>query len=150
MAEVQTTYLSDFAAGYPGMVANGETSNRISRTIQDAAGIGFGKAAFRGTGDHDCTATPTAGTLLGITIAHEALGLVAGQTSDTFARYANVPIMTQGVIWVQVGAAVADGDQAYVTPAGVITNVSTSNVILPGWFFDTTGANGDVVKLAKR
>lgn len=150
MAVLQTTYGDTIAPGYAGMIANGETSNRISRTIQDAGGIGFGKAVFRGTGDHDCTATPTAGALLGITIAHEALGLLAGQTADVYPRYENVAILTQGVIWVTAGAAVADGDQAYVTPGGVITNVSTSNVILPGWFFDTTGANGDLVKLAKR
>lgn len=150
MAVVQNTYGEDIAPGYPGMVANGETSNRITRTIEDAAGIGFGRAAFRGAGDHGCTATPAAGALLGITIAHEALGIVAGQTPDVYPRYANVPIMALGVIWVTAGAAVADGEQAYVTPAGAFTNVSTSNVILPGWFFDTTAANGALVKLAKR
>lgn len=150
MAEVQTTYLTDLAPGFAGMVANGETSNRISRTIEDAGGIGFGKAAFRGVGDHGCTATPTAGALLGITIAHETLGLIAGQTADLYPRYENVAIMTLGVIWVTAGAAVADGEQAYVTSGGAITNVSSGNTILTGWFFDTTAASGALVKLAKR
>ena len=150
MAVLQTTYTDQVAPGYAGMVANAETSNRITRTIEDAGGIAFGKAAFRGTGDHGTTATPTAGGLLGITIAHEALGLIAGQTADVFPQYANVPILTQGVIWVTAGASVADGEQAYVTSAGAFTNVSTSNVILPGFFFDTTAASGALVKLAKR
>jgi hypothetical protein len=35
-------------------------SNRISRTVEDAAGIAFGKAAFRGSGDHGVTGTPAA------------------------------------------------------------------------------------------
>jgi hypothetical protein len=150
MAVLQTSYTDQVAPGYAGMVANAETSNRITRTIEDASGIAFGKAAFRGTGDHGCTATPTAGGFLGITIAHEALGLVAGQTADVFPQYGNVPILTQGVIWVTAGASVADGEQAYVTSAGAFTNVSTSNVILPGFFFDTTAASGALVKLAKR
>ena len=150
MAVLQTAYTDQVAPGFAGMVANAETSNRISRTIEDAGGIAFGKAAFRGVGDHGITATPTAGTLLGITIAHEALGLIAGQTADVYPQYENVGIMTQGVIWVTAGAAVADGDQAYVTAGGVLTNVSTSNVILPGWFFDTTAASGALAKLAKR
>lgn len=150
MAVLQTSYTDQVAPGYAGMVANAETSNRITRTIEDASGIAFGKAAFRGTGDHGCTATPTAGGFLGITIAHEALGLIAGQTADVFPQYGNVPILTQGVIWVTAGASVADGEQAYVTSVGAFTNVSTSNVILPGFFFDTTAASGALVKLAKR
>lgn len=57
MAELQTSYTESVTAGYPGMVANGETSNRISRTCEDSGGIGFGKAVYRGSGDHGCTAT---------------------------------------------------------------------------------------------
>ena len=41
MAELQTTYSDTIAAGYPGMVVNGETSNRITRTIETAAGVGY-------------------------------------------------------------------------------------------------------------
>ncbi|GLI99136.1 hypothetical protein [Sphingobium sp. BS19] len=150
MAEIQTNYVETIAPGYPGMVANGETSNRITRTIEDAGGIGFGKAAFRGTGDHGVTATPTAGGLVGITIAHEALGIIAGQTADIYAQRQNVPIMTQGVIWVTAGEDVTDGVQAYVTSGGAFVDTASSNVILPGWFFDTTALSGSLVKLAKR
>ncbi|MFC0305186.1 hypothetical protein ACFSTI_20705 [Rhizorhabdus histidinilytica] len=59
MAEVQTTYTDNLAPAYPGMIANGEVGNRITRTCEDAAGIGFGKAVYRGVGDHGCTATQT-------------------------------------------------------------------------------------------
>jgi len=150
MAINQDTYFDTLPVGYPGMVANGETSNRISRTCEDAGGIAFGKAVFRGAADHGCTATPTAGKLLGISIAHEALGLLAGSTPDVYPQFSTPAIMELGVIWVTASASVVQGDQAYVTSAGAITNVSTSNVILPGWFFDTTGASGDLVKLARR
>src|SRR4051794_22299483 len=103
MAELQTTYSNTIAHGYAGMVANGETSNRISRTCEDAAGIGFGIPVYRGSGDHGCTATVgTLATFLGFTIAVAGQGLVVGQTADTFAQYDNVPIMPSGAIYVNV------------------------------------------------
>lgn len=59
MTELQTTYTETVTAGYPGLIANGETSNRISRTVENSGGIGFGKVAYRGSGDHGCLATQT-------------------------------------------------------------------------------------------
>lgn len=150
MAEVQTSYSESFAVGYAGMPANQEPQRPISRTCEDAGGIAFGVAAFRGTDDHGCTATPAAGMLLGITQAHQALGLLAGATADKYPQYENVAIQTSGVIWVTAGEDVTDGAQAYATSGGAIVDTSTSNTILPGWFFDTTGANGSLVKLARR
>jgi hypothetical protein len=149
MAEAQTTYSTNLDAGFPGMIANGETSNRISRTCEDAGGIPFGVPVYRGSGDHGCTMTPNA-NFLGISIAHEALGVLAGQTADEYPQYENVAILTQGVIWVTAAEAVTDGAQAYGTAAGAIDDTSTDDTILTGWFFDTTGASADLVKLAKR
>jgi len=149
MAIAQDTFSPYMAAGYPGMIANGETSNRISRTIEDAAGIAFGKAVFRGTGDHGITAT-AGGQFLGITIAHEALGIIAGQTADVYPQYATVPILTQGAIFVTAGEDVTDGAQAYVTSGGAIVDTVGSNTILTGWFFDQTVLSGGIVKLVKR
>lgn len=150
MAELQTAYTDQLAPGYAGMVANGETSNRISRTVEDAAGIGFGKAVFRGAGENGCTATPTAGQLLGITIAHSTLGFLAGQDVDEYPRYETANILALGTIWVTAGEAVTAGAQAYATSAGAIVDTSTSNTILPGWFFDDAAANGALVKLTRR
>jgi hypothetical protein len=149
MAEVQTVYADTLAVGFPGMVANGETSNRISRTCEDAGGIPFGVPVYRGTGDHGCTRTPAAGAFLGISIAHEALGILAGQDADEYPQYANVAIMTQGVIFVTAGEAVTDGAAAYDTGSAIVDTVG-SNTAMTGWVFDTTGANAAVVKLAKR
>lgn len=239
MAVNQDTYATTLAAAYPGMVANGETSNRISRTCEDAAGIGFGKAAYAGVGDHGCTGTQTltglsaalgtnvgngvmgaitvsagakigaytltvtepatnagafivtdpdgivvshgnvaaafsAGGLaftladgatdfsagdsfritvsgnafLGITIAHEALGLLSGQTVDKYQQYDDVAIMTLGVIFVTLGGTVNDRD-----PVGIDANgdfVTGSGVPLSRWSFDQTGVDDAIVKIAKR
>lgn len=141
---IQSTYSSALAAGFAGMVMNGEESNRISRTIEDAAGIAFGKAAFRGTGDHGVTATPAANTFMGIVIADAGQVPAAGETADTVAQFGTVALLLEGVIYVSASVAVADGDQAYVTSAGLITNVLTSNTAIPARFDATTGAAGIV------
>lgn len=152
MPTLQDAYSDDLAAGFAGMVANGETSNRITRTCEDAAGIPFGAAAFRGSGDHGCTDTVgTAANFLGPVIATSALGLIAGQTADTYAQYENVAIMTQGVIWVLCGDAVTDGAPVYVDAStGEWTDTATDNIAADGWVFDTTGAADTLVKIAKR
>lgn len=139
---VQSTYSTSIAAGYAGMVANGEESNRISRTVEDAAGIAFGSPVFRGSGDHGCTATPAASKFLGIVIADAGQVPASGETADTIAQYRTVGILNEGVIWVNSSVAVNQGDQAYVTSGKAITNVSTSNTAINGRFDATTTGAG--------
>lgn len=146
---IQSTYATDYARGFPGMIANGETSNRISRTVEDAAAIAFGKAVFRGSGDHGVTATPAAGTFMGITIADAGQVPAVGETVDAYPQYSTAGILNEGVIFVTVGANVADGDAAYVTAGGAITNVSTSNTAIPA-VFDETVSSGGVCRLRVR
>jgi hypothetical protein len=52
MSTYQTSYTSAPAKGLPGQIANEEQVNKISRTVESAAGIEFGQPAFRGAGDH--------------------------------------------------------------------------------------------------
>ena len=141
---VQSTYSTSLAAGFAGMVKNGEESNRISRTIEDAAGIAFGKAAFRGSGDHGVTGTPTAAAFMGIVIADAGQVMGVGGTADTVEQYGTVGLLLEGVIYVAASVAVADGDQAYVTSAGLITNVLTANTAIPAKFDATIAAAGVV------
>ena len=155
MAEVQTTYDNTLAVGFAGMVANGETSNRISRTCEDAAGIPFGVPVFRGTGDHGATDTVgTAATLLGITIANSTLGLLAGETADLYQQYDNMNIMTGGAIFVAVVGAVTDGAALTIgTGAGAadgigVTAADATHIAL-GWIADQTVTDG-ICRIAKR
>ncbi len=150
MAVVQTTYATGFAVGYPGQVANAETSNRISRVVEDAAGIAFGKACFRGTGDNGVTATPAAGKFMGIVIArHDQQPVPGGVGADIIGQYGSAALLNEGEIYVTAGASVAAGDAAYVTSGFVITNVSTSNTAIPA-VFDDTVASGAIVRLRVR
>lgn len=143
---IQSTYPTGPAVGYAGMVANGEESNRISRTVEDAAGIAFGKAAFRGTGDHGVTLTPAVGTFMGIVISDAGQAPGVGETVDTIPQYGTAGLLNEGVIYVSASVAVNDGDAAFVTPAGLITNTSNSsaNPAIPAKFDATISAAGIV------
>lgn len=155
MPELQTTYTEAQLAGYAGMVANGETSNRISRTCEDAGGIGFGKPVYRGSGDNGCTGTVgTLATFLGFTIESKTLPLPAGGTVDEYAQYQNVNIMTQGAIFVDVVGAVADGDAITVgTGAGAAdalgATAADATHIATGWVADQTVTDG-VCRIVRR
>lgn len=145
---IQSTYLQGPARGFPGMIVNGEDSNRISRTVEDAAGIAFGMAVFQGATDHGVTATPSA-NFMGVTIADAGLVPLLVSAVDTYQQYSTAGILNEGPIYVTTSVAVTPRQPVYVTPAGVFTNVSTSNTLLPATF-DETAAIGAPVRIRMR
>ena len=155
MAELQTTYTDTVANGYPGMVANGETSNRITRTCEDSGGIAFGAPVYRGTGDHGCTGTVgTLATFLGFAIANSGQAIIAGQDADEYQQYDNVAIMTSGAIFVPVKGAVADGDALTVGKGGgaadlIGATAADATHIATGWIADETVTDG-LCRIVKR
>lgn len=156
MAVVQSTHSATLAKAYAGCVANGETSNIISRIVETSAGIAYGKAVFRGTADRGVVSTPSAG-LIGITVANYAAPAVeaTGVQDDIYPQNSTAGVMTSGVIWVTVGSDVTDGAQVYVgdgdpLTAGAFSSSSTGNVILTGWFFEDTVSSGALARIAKR
>jgi hypothetical protein len=155
MAELQTTYTDAVAKGYPGMVANGETSNRITRTVETAAGIAFGRPVYRGTGDHGCVSTVgTLATFLGFTIATSAQGYVAGQDADEYQQYDNAAIMTSGAIYVNVTGAVTVGAAITIGTGGgaaddIGATAADATHIATGWIADETVTDG-LCRIVKR
>lgn len=156
MAELQTTYATTLAKGFPGMVATGETSNRITRSVEDAAGIAFGRPVYRGAGDRGATATVgTLATFLGWTIATTAIGKIAGQADDTYLQYDNAAIMAGGAIIVQCTGNVTDGAAVTIgTGAGVADGIGATAAdathIATGWVFEETITGGGLVRIVKR
>lgn len=155
MAELQTTYATTLASGYAGMIANGETSNRITRTNEDSAGIGFGLPVYRGSGDHGCTATVgTLATFLGWSIATSAQGYTATADADEYAQYDNVAILTSGAIYVAVKGAVTDGAALTVGTGGgaadlIGATAADATHIATGWIADETVTDG-LCRIVKR
>lgn len=155
MAELQTTYATTLASGYAGMIANGERGNRITRTNEDSAGIGFGLPVYRGSGDHGCTATVgTLATFLGWTIATSAQGYTATADADEYAQYDSAAILTSGAIYVAVKGAVTDGAALTVGTGGgaadlVGATAADANHIATGWIADETVTDG-LCRIVKR
>lgn len=155
MAELQTTYATTLANGYAGMIANGERGNRITRTNEDSAGIGFGLPVYRGSGDHGCTATVgTLATFLGWSIATSAQGYTATADADEYAQYDNVAILTSGAIYVAVKGAVTDGAALTVGTGGgaadlVGATAADATHIATGWIADETVTDG-LCRIVKR
>lgn len=153
---VQSSYATDYAKGYAGMIANGETSNRISRTVESAGGAAFGAPLYRGADDHGCVTTVgTLATFLGWAIAD--VGVVPNTVSgavDTYPQYATAGIMTSGAIYVAVKGSVTDGAAITVgTGGGAADLIGATAVdathIATGWIADETVTDG-ICRIVKR
>lgn len=150
MPSVQDTYNRTISAARAGFIANEEPKTLISRNVEDAAGIVFGKVVQQGATDDGCTAVltgMTAETFLGITAMDRG---VRPTFPNGFARYDSARILRKGVIWVQVSAAVDAGDAATVTLAnGNISSAAVAEGIVAIGRFDssTTGAGLAKVRL---
>lgn len=149
MAVLQNTFGDDIALGYPGMEADGELSNIITGTLEGSTACAFGRPVYKGVADRGVSLTVSA-NLRGFAIAHKGNVVTANRAADVYAPGDTLPIKNRGKIWVTSSVAVAKDDQVYVTSAGVITNVSTSNTIATGWFFDDTIAAAGVVRIVRR
>lgn len=154
MAILQNAYTEVVAKGYNGMIANGETSNRISRTVETAAGIAFGQPVWRGTGDHGVTSTVgTLATFVGWTVATQ--GLAPSTDADEYQQYDNATILTSGAMIVTCVGNVTDGAAVTIgTGAGVADGIGATAAdathIATGWVFDETVTGPGLVRIVKR
>ncbi len=144
MPAVQTTYNAQHARWVEGMVLNSEPSVVISRTVETAAGIGFGKVACQGAGDNGIIVSAASKVYRGITV------LDPTQAGDTYAQYATAAVMTKGVIVAQASVAVAAGDKVYfVAASGALTNTDNSgaNPQIPNAIWDTSTSGAGLAAL---
>lgn len=144
MDPLQTTYADGMSRWVEGMIPDMRTPGEDrSLNVETAAGIGFGKAAFHGTGDRQIVVADGTAKFAGVTV------LDTTQLQDSYPQYATARVRTQGPIVVQASVAVAAGDLAYIVPAaGVFTNVATSNTLIGKFETSTSGAGLAVVNLS--
>lgn len=162
MATYQTTYGNAPAKGLPGQIANEEKCNKISRTVESAAGIAFGQPAFRGTGDH--------GVVVGAAFAATGAGSEAagntgtGTITDTptvaagakAGRYQAILLATSATAAFAVydpdGVLVGHGNVATEFSGGGLTfTISNAGTMTIGdtFYVDVTyTANADFIGLA--
>lgn len=141
---VQTTYQSNIDAARAGERANTIPATTISRTVETAAGIGFGKAVAQGTNDKGIVLFAGSATILGITMRERSLD---ANNPDEFSQYDEARVMTKGAIYVEVGATVSAGDSVYVTDAGVFTSASSGNTQITGARFETGATSGNLAEV---
>jgi hypothetical protein len=140
---IQNSYATDYAKGFPGMLADGNTQARPSGTVETAAGIAFGAACFQGTADRGISSTP--GTKFkGIAIANAGVINPIGTGVDLYAQYQNISMLDQGDIFVAAGSNTTPGAAVYVTSGGVFTATSTSNTAIPATFMETVTSGAPV------
>lgn len=149
MAVLQTNFPEDITGGYAGMDADGELENAVSLILEGATPCAFGRPVYRGTADRGATLTVSA-NLRGFARAHKGLPVTSGRAEDVYAPGDVMSVKERGKIWITSSTAAADGDQVYVTAAGVITNVLTSNTAAAGWFYDETIAAPGVARIVRR
>ena len=148
MPPVQTTYNSDLAPAVPGMRANMELADIVTRTVQTAAGLPFGTAVLRGTTDLSCQAVGGGTPYLGITCLDPTVRPFFGIPADHYPQYSTAAVALKGVWWVTAGAAVtATGSAAFYDANGNITPTATGNTAIVNGTFDSTALAGALVKL---
>lgn len=148
---VQTTYTETLRPGIAGQIADMTDKTLISRSVADAAGIGFGKVVQVGAADNDCTADLdttdlTAQRFLGITVRDRSVA----DGANKYAQYESARIMQKGAVWVDVAVAVAPTDIVTVTLAtGVIgkTAVGAGVVAVPNAQWESSTGGAGVAKL---
>lgn len=154
MATYQTTYGNAPAKGLHGQIASEEKCNKVSRTVETAAGIDFGAPVQRGAGDHG-VAILAAGTFLGIAVLNPAVPPVAAGSTlvDGYPQYFTGAFMTMGQMYVTAGGAVTDGDEVfYNTVTKRYVAAAGANIVgpIPDAVFDTSGGDGAIVEISLR
>lgn len=136
--------------GARGLVANAESRNLISRSLAiGAAAIAFGVPVYRGASDDVVSGLAAAGDFLGLS-RRSGVNNPQSAVVDTFEAGDEVPIMTQGVMWVETADAVVAGVPAnYNTATALWTDaaVAGSIIAVPGVEFDTATTAAGLAKV---
>lgn len=143
-AVVQTVYSERMARGVPGLIADMTNYDTISRTVETAAGIGFGLAVCRGTNDK--------GIVLGGTLAAFQGALIRDPTlepgdEDAAQQYSVAGVMRKGTMWVTAGEAASAGDPVHFNgTTGAFLTAGEQGPIVGAEWIDSVAA-GEVGRI---
>lgn len=147
----QLSYAINQAIAYAGQLFSLATKDIISRSVETAAGIGFGVVVSRGTDkDNQCLLGGTTG-ILGVTVraldreGDDAAGAIEYAENETAA------IMRDGYIWAVCPTGCVPGDPVnFVEATGVLDSGAPSGVGETGLddcYWDSTAAAGELAVL---
>ncbi|WP_290688391.1 MULTISPECIES: structural cement protein Gp24 [unclassified Haematobacter] len=134
---LQTEYPDHQPYMIEGMIPDMRTPGQdVSRNVETAEGIGFGKVAVQGTADRQIKVAAAGASFIGVTV------LDPTQLQDSYPQYATARVRTKGPVVVVASVAVSAGQTAYFVPAtGVLTNVASGNTQV-GKFETSASAGG--------
>lgn len=146
MPAIQTVYNDDIAFGYAGAIGRGSgVHSDISLDLEGVTACAFGRAVYRGSTDRGAVLTPAVGALRGFAQRVQGLAETSTRPLDSYAPNDTMAVREKGPIYTTSATAAADGEQVYVTPAGLVSNSAAGNTIADGWKFDQTIAAAGVV-----
>ena len=152
---VQTNYQLYNAQALPGMRADMEAWNAVSKVNKGTAVIPFGRAVFS-DGDNGmklAAAGTTAAQFIGITLRELTRAYTDSQIQSGIGAVPNrdSAVFTMGVVWVTTPVAVAKDDPVYVVlSTGQFTNVAdgANNIQIPNAKFVSTASAGALAKIS--
>lgn len=137
----QSDYPSGISAAYEGMLVSTEPNNLISRQAETA--IEFGRLVVQGTADNQVVEASALGELVrGISVRDSSA------VGTNFAVNDSALIIDRGPLYVMAGAACAAGAPVYMILATKrFTSATAGNLAVPNAVFDTSGVDGELVKV---
>lgn len=153
-----TEYTAEHAAAFEGQRANLGLINIISKVVELAAGIPFGRAVVRGSADNQCLLpTATGQDFLGFT---EMTTAWAENPSDLhqYERYREANIIDFGEVWLYTEQSIVPGDPVYfrhtaaAAPLAILGRVRKDTGggncdLIQGATFESTTAAGGIAKV---
>lgn len=136
------TYTGRTGLGYAGMIAEGQVVKDVASKAVENAAVAFGLAVGAGTADGSCRLDGTG--FLGVTVADKS------RAEDEYQIGETAGVLRKGTIWVVADGAVDPSDTVTYTEAtGAIgaESVASGIVAIPGAKFETTAADGELVRL---
>lgn len=147
----QSTVTQFQKAGARGMVANAEARNIISRSLK-AGPCYFADPVYRDAsagGDEVCSIVAADGDFMGVARRAGTLN-PANTPKDAYATGDEVPIVMDGVVWVETADAVVAGANAnfnIVTRLWTDAAVAGNVIAVPNVEFDSTNAAAGLAKI---
>lgn len=147
----QTSYAIKQVKGYAGQIYAQAPKDIISRSVETAAGIGFGVVVSRGTDkDNQCILGGTTG-ILGVTVRSLDQEGVVNTGAIKYDQYETAAIMREGYIWAVCPTGCNPGDAVnFVEATGVLDSGApsgTGETGLNDCYWDSVAAAGAIALL---
>jgi hypothetical protein len=137
---LQTSYSENMPVALVGQPAIPDYE-ADSRIVETAAGIGFGLAVSRGTGERGVVLGGT--QFAGISLRDIT---IEGDTADEYADKSNIGVMVKGQVWVNAVDAVDAGDDVYFDNAtGALSNAGDTKI--DGAVWESSALAGGLAKV---